>query len=468
MAGLFIIRPKAGANITCYLTPTDGAVYTVLNYDWAEQERQETAFSDENPFSPATIVDKVANASLRFLISGDTPAEIAANRRALTQALNQDGYIEFRPHDFPSNVISTWYWYRPSGNPRRLTWESKGDTPGLDFGDIYQFSLPILTWATSDPEDYVLIKTGGVSNSVTNYLDVVPADFDHGDVTFPKVVYNGTGHVSNKEGLIITKQVIGVSEDFFYIEGEDLQYLSGTDVVDAAASGGEYGRTNTSDDADIPHVAISYMKEESIGKHFVIACLKVESGGDYDIDFYTKGGNDDIYERTGLKSITHTDWRLHFDWESLSFPPFPVPQHFRENVGVDFFNALADPVTIWMGITNNSPGAEYLHIDLLIFEPLDWVISIIEDAAAAPITGKFVVFARDGVAYKAASGDDTLLKAGVKIVGSPITSLMLKNNESSRFRFMYYEGDNKVYSANDSGTAFVYGVYGTIYPFETS
>jgi len=483
MAGLFKIHPENGSTITCSLTNDDNETYIVPNYDFKEAEREKVLYSEGLSGGKVNGIDYGdVEADIQFIIAGDTWEEIAAAQRVLSQAFRDPdgGYIEFRPAEFSSSVMSTWYHYLQSGPPTAGGKNSKPVVSGYKLAEFYEYKVTIKAWATSDPNTYETIVS---STAITygargsNYITVSDSSIK-GDGVIPIIELDLDGNVIGKL-LIYQKRLIPgnpIAQDFFETNAAELNLgaVGGSwtvNVVDATATNNGYSRL----DADSGHVqlhaaasTLSDVNSDYFGKILIVAGMWIEGSGEWTARPYTTGAGTTEYANT--ISLTGTIKDAMHEASEMNYPPFNILEELSSSSTPTLAEWVLDNSgsNIGFSLTKIS-GTTQLSLDFiwLVNTSNGWITSIEHPTGGNAVSGLsyLVIDSIKNTIYEEYRYLTTRnLRKVWKKVGMPYSDFVLNKGFDHRIRLLGLNTSG--YDADDTGNVTLKGVYITIYPFD--
>jgi len=486
MAGLFKIHPENGSTITCSLTNDDNETYIISTYDFKEAEREKVLYSEGLSGGKVNGIDYGdVEIDLRIIIAGDTWEEIAAAQRTLSRAFRDKdgGYIEFRPAEFDSSVMSTWYRYLRSSPPKSTGKNNKPVVSNYKLAQLFEYKVMIKAWATSDPDSLTHLGQT-VQTSITDSLGISSSSLK-GDISLLHAKI--TCHTATAIGANSSNNVIiAVSEVDNYtdpvpglVEAEDgtpqTGYQCGTwsIVSNSSFSGGQYYELTNPDNTN--SIAFDIFNDMNISStHFgmfnVLFGYNINSsGGTWSTSIRISAWSDESIDITQSDSIL----AVNYDFHSVALPPFSAKEEMINNDTMS--------VNVYFDLTGGTPSTAEIDFDFLWFIPQDSIVAHISTYTVTDFGYNsdyhryLIVSAVDGSAYittDRVGGVDITerIEGGVSWKkGTPPESFIIDSDKNYNVAILPLEGTENQYTEGTTLLTFdMYCTFGTIYPFEVA
>lgn len=478
--GIFTIKPRYLSDITCALGKISSVKYYVLptRVHWNEQDRVKIAYASGGQGGFASGEQRgLSQATFEMVIFGTDMADAMSGLRTVTQALTSQwgGHIQYRPVGLDSGVLSTYYHYLQSSPPA-----IEGQGPLSDFGPQYvhstyqygircQCQVAIKAWATSDPASPATIKT---STSIQNFTDgsnvnyvIVENSSIKGDAVIPIVDYDRTDSESQLIAYMYVhrkRMVVGNTDTQDFIDSDDFS-PAWTHVADASVCGGDYERTTTTDGSQVGYTFFSGMDRTYFGRISPIMCAK--TSGEYTA-YVSLTQTAAVVEQNDPVTIDSASWKL-YKLGQLDFPIIDPPDY------IPVANCDSWLLVAYLNLDVALVSAGNLDFDFLwIPKADDWIThisSIDPDSSANSLdTGdNLLIDGFTGSVYNGSPLPPTYTLISVWNVDGPKIDLVLEKGFDHKISFLASD-ENDLFRHAFEADVTVYGLYATIFPFETA
>ncbi len=486
MAGVFNIIPKGGTTITCAFGDNENIPYNIVAADFNEVEREEVLYSGGKlGGSVVNINYGIVEITLVFAVGGTSENEAAVNARTLSNALRNrnGGLIEYRPREYDSTVTNTFYRYLKAGASRRISKKTLIPTETHITGELHEFTVTTFAWATSDPDNFETIQAetriyNHDDAGHNNYVDILGEDIK-GDAFFPIIKVQGDYAPSTEStSLIVHKRpmIVGAHTNLDWIECEDIGGL-GADVVDAAASNGEYATLDGWAARTGSQQTIAW-NSTYLGNISPIMAMRVAPGDDgvWKVEIRLSVASTTILQTSnfdtdmwGFLSSSANSWEVYHQFNELTIPPFGIQEHITD-VSTPSVDDYVGNV-FWRPHFERLSGSGDLHIDwILLARADDWLaaFSTVEGPGRITHDGDpyLEVDAISGLVHSKEEATDAVWTLW-ESVGSPISDLVFRSSEDTRLRFILPGAFAWPYTPLFEFLITITGVHATVYPFET-
>lgn len=477
MAGIFIIHPRFGTDVTCTIDDTGASGltnYVVYSVDWNETEREEVVYGEDSAYAGVSnVINRLVPATIRIAVLSTSYEGIATNLRTLMNAFRnpQGGTIEYRPRAFGTTIRRTFYHYLRSGPPVKVS----GDLPAFDLNqgnllaELYEFKVQIKPWATSDPASPVTllgattIQNRYQSGSAVNYVTISAATII-GDVAFPIVTITRTDSSGDPVGVCImnARSFETVENHSEWHEGESLTGSGSTQSV-AGTSGGQVrriiGNGTLAMDFGTRRLDSSYL-----GKAVLVVGLTADVNTLFNIT-NSLGGATQLGWTPNSKYIACHDGIVIS--APVDVPTIVVP---KSAVEADIDN-IFDAGSLILNFGNASDPIDLDWVALMKADQWLATMHSLDTASASNLAqnARLIIDTFSGRLHNTNSSGTIQSTWNKK--GSPLFDLILpKKNTTLNFIFGVSpdsNGDATVYNPANTFSITITGFHGTIYPFST-
>lgn len=485
MAGVFNIIPKGGTTITCAFGDSESIPYNIVAADFNEAEREKVLYSEGKlGGSVAGINHGIVEITLVFAVGGTSENDAASNARVLNTALRnrEGGLIEYRPREYDSTVTNTFYRYLKAGASRRISKKTLIPTERHITGELHEFTVTTFAWATSDPNNFetIVAETGLFNHDDAghnNYVDILASNIE-GDVFFPIVkVRLDVGASETSQLLIVHKRPmrIGAHTNLDWTECEDMSGL-GADVIDAAASNGEYA-TLDSVSPGLSNTQPTEWDSTYLGNTSPIVAMRVAPGDDgiWKVEVQLGIASSGILQTSNLDIgtwgylVSASEWGVYYQFNELTIPPFSIQQHITDTSTPDISTYMEN--VWWKLYLERLSGTGDLHIDWILMARADDWLNVFRAPSefgvlSGPSTTYLEIDAISGSVFVKVPPSDSVVVLWEN-TGSSISDLIFRSDEDTRLRFILPGSPSFPYTPLLEFFVTVTGIHGTIYPFET-
>ena len=485
MAGIFTIKPRYRSDIVCTLGESTTVKYMVTQsrINWNEQDRVKIAYASGGNGGFASGEQRgLSQASFEMVIFGDDLADAMSGLRTVTQALTSEwgGYIQYRPRGLASGVLSTYYHYLQSPPPA-----IQGQGNVSDFGPNIvqagrthkyaircQCAVMIKAWATSDPETLVSIVTETAmqnrdDGTYDNFV-IVPDSSIKGDAIIPVVkITLDPGTAANSVIVHKRRMIVGSNTNLDYIEAEDAtsttEFSSGADV---ACSG---GNCLTSTDANAQFwksfTAIGF-DSTYLGNISILACVYIPTGSTYTIEAgISADGSSYLSSKERVSLAGTSTWKL-LQFGGISLPPSALVERFTDDTTIEIGPWATKNIGLLADFSRTAGSGE-CKVDFFVLakegEFLGTFTSF--DGNTVGAYGIFIDAVSD--VFWVDSLSDSIINSFV-LQGRSADQLIMGAGFDYRLRFFSHLLSSDLIVQGESNAATIYGIYGTIFPFEES
>ena len=469
MAGLFKIHPDGASTITTSTLDdrSQSSKFLFFDADLKERDREKILYS-KGQIGGSVIGKEIGTTTvdLIFQIAGTSPEERGESVSELQTAFSNigGGYFEYRPHEYSSSVLTTFYKYLRSGPPEMMY--MGGPVQGIeegDFGSIYTFSVEIWAVATSDPDSlYSLVSNVDVNNFTPNGYKTILNSSIKGDGLVPIINIGGGVDLDFTDELILhimPIDAVALGDDFYDTTSGLLNF-----TYDATTRYRLNGFSTGYMDFSIPDTS-----RKLYGRVVPIIPCKVVTG-DWEMRLLADYGYVDLITISDWSDVLTTD-PATFDFnilETISYPPTPIPSTLTltrlglQSIRVEFR-------------TKDSTSKEMYFYGMVLspIEPGCWIGMFVNDGTTADI-GKLVYHYFDAIDNRTYVVRDTPpydVIGGLPKRGMSLSEMTLKKGSDYQIRTLFHSSaasGEGVHHSSPTLKMNIDCVFYTIYPFSTS
>lgn len=483
---IFIYQPKFGlSNLTCDQGEDVTNAYQVLpsSIDMNEQARLEIVYA-EGKIGGTVRGTKAGLVPIKhqILVKGTSPENVESNARVLKRVLADinGGYLQYRPLGWNS-AMSTYYHYLPSKPPKVIRRGLLSDTRIKRYcqvhdetytdGIIYEIELMTEAWATSDPTSLVtVVAVTGIYNhddaGHNNYVNV-PSSSIKGDAVFPvvKMIRTGGTVPYNTTNIFVYRRemIVGANTNLDWFEAEDVAGGGWTTPASGLSSAGEHARY-VGVGSSLIFIIPSTWDETYKGKFVLVVSAHVDSGSTFTIQPKVNFGGARVIELNTIELVGHAlaNWKLLI-FDEVDLPPYSVPDHAT----------LSDYWSVYVQVdVVRTAGSGGIDVDFMVAAKADlWIMEGYADTSGGGLdhTGtNYLLIDYLNESLHIFNLSDELSDASYSRYGPSFKDLILRKGMDHRFRFMGsgFDASHGDYTIDPQYNITVYGLYGTVYPFE--